>query len=106
MVFDMSTFNRVKKYRKPLVEIDKKIKSLEEGMTTSGFYTIVKQYDGNDYEPPVNSPAPPGDLGACIDGSGFDLSDWADQGDGSTINHNLSQLRSLTLMVEILVDSL
>ena len=89
---DMSTFNRVKRYRKPLVEIDKKIKSLEEGMTTSGFYTIVKQSDGVNYQPPVNSPAPPGALGACIDGDDFDLSDWADQGDGSTISHNLSQL--------------
>ena len=89
---DMSTFNRVKKYRKPLVEIDKKIKSLEEGMTTSGFYTIVQQSDGVNYQPPVNSPAPPGDLGACIDGHDFDLEDWAAQGDGSTINHNLSQL--------------
>lgn len=89
----MSTFNRVKKYRKPLVEIDEKIKRLEEGMTTSGFYTIVKQSDGVNYQPPILSPAPTGDLGACIDGSGFDLSDWADQGDGSTINHNLSQLK-------------
>ena len=37
---DMNTFNRVKRYRKPLVEIDEKIKRLEEGMTTSGLYNL------------------------------------------------------------------
>lgn len=40
---DMSTFNRVKKFRKPLVEINKKIDGLEEAMTTSGFYTMEEK---------------------------------------------------------------
>ena len=39
----MSTFNRVKKFRKPLVEINKKIDGLEEAMTTSGFYTMEEK---------------------------------------------------------------
>ena len=30
-------------YRKPLVEINKKIDGLEEAMTTSGFYTMEEK---------------------------------------------------------------
>ena len=41
----MSTFNRVKKYRKPLVEIDKKIDHLREAMTTSGLYNTGTSTD-------------------------------------------------------------
>ena len=42
---DMNTFNLVKRYRKPLVEIDEKIKRLEEGMTTSGLYNTGTSTD-------------------------------------------------------------
>lgn len=41
----MNTFNLVKRYRKPLVEIDEKIKRLEEGMTTSGLYNTGTSTD-------------------------------------------------------------
>jgi len=87
---DMSTFNRVKRYRKPLTEIDQKIKRLEEGMTTSGFYNIVRMSEPIDYRPPLFEPAPLGDFNGCFDGTFT----WADQGDGSAgpNSHNLSQL--------------
>ncbi len=45
MVFDMNTFKLVKKYRKPLVEIDEKIDRLEEAMTTSGLYNTGTSTD-------------------------------------------------------------
>ena len=72
----MNTFNLVKRYRKPLVEIDEKIKRLEEAMTTSGLYSRVQQDSGQEFIPPTMGPAPLGNF----DSDNFS---WPDQGDGS-----------------------
>lgn len=79
---NMSTFNRVKRYRTPLVEIDQKIDRLEEEMNTTGYYTQVAQNSGQEFVPPTMGDAPLGTVG-CPDFT------WPDQGDGSvagTIN--------------------
>ena len=73
---DMNTFNLVKRYRKPLVEIDEKIDRLEEAMTTSGLYSRVQQDSGQDFIPPTMGNATLGDAGQ-------DNFQWPDQGDGS-----------------------
>ena len=82
----MNTFNLVKRYRKPLVEIDERIKRLEEAMTTSGLYSRVQQNSGQDYIPPTFGPASLGDF------DDLDSFSWVDQGDGSSSTVNVSQL--------------
>jgi len=76
---DMNTFNLVKRYRKPLVEIDEKIDRLEEAMTTSGLYSRVQQDSGQEFIPPTMGPAPLGDMHP-------DDFSWPDQGDGNPDN--------------------
>ena len=49
----MSTFGRVKRYRTPLVEIDQKIKDLDEAMTTTGFYNTGTTTDALTEIPPT-----------------------------------------------------
>ena len=75
----MNTFNLVKRYRKPLVEIDKKIDRLREAMTTTGYYTQVQQNSGQEFIPPTMGPAPLGDMHP-------DDFSWPDQGDGNPDN--------------------
>jgi len=75
----MVTFDKVKKYRKPLIEIDQKIDRLEEEMNTTGYYTQVSQNDGQGFIPPIMGPAPLGDAGSA------DFA-WPDQGDGNPEN--------------------
>ena len=42
----MNRYQKVIKYTKPLVEIDEKIRHLNERMTTTGMYTVTNQDDG------------------------------------------------------------
>jgi hypothetical protein len=85
----MNTFNLVKRYRKPLVEIDEKIDRLEEAMTTSGLYSRVQQDSGQEFIPPTMGPAPLGDFNS-------DDFSWPDQGDGSDPD-NLFNAPALTV---------
>ena len=85
----MKTFNLVKRYRKPLVEIDEKIDRLEEAMTTSGLYSRVQQDSGQEFIPPTMGPAPLGDFNS-------DDFSWPDQGDGSDPD-NLFNAPALTV---------
>ena len=49
----MGTFDRVKRHRKPLVEIDEKINRLEEAMTMSGLYNTGTSTDAQVEVPPT-----------------------------------------------------
>jgi hypothetical protein len=69
---DMSTFNRVKRYRTPLVEIDQKIKDLDDAMNTTGYYTQVDQNSEQEFISMSSAP-----LGTVI----VDDFVWTDQGD-------------------------
>jgi hypothetical protein len=71
---DMSTFNRVKRYRTPLVEIDQKIKDLDDAMNTTGYYTQVDQNSEQEFISMSSAP-----LGTVI----VDDFVWTDQGDDS-----------------------
>jgi hypothetical protein len=82
----MNRYQKIIKYTKPLVEIDEKIRFLDEKMTTSGIYAVVDQDDGLDEVPPTFEPAPLGDF------ADLDNFSWADQGDGSSDTVNVSQL--------------
>lgn len=82
----MNRYQKVIKYTKPLVEIDEKIRHLNERMTTTGFYTVTNQDGGLDEIPPVFNDAPLGDM----DPDNFS---WPDQGDGNPDNDpNMSSL--------------
>tara|TARA_R110002020_G_scaffold171088_2_gene361060 strand:- start:4389 stop:4745 length:357 start_codon:yes stop_codon:yes gene_type:complete len=70
----MSTFNRVKRYRTPLVEIDQKIKDLDDAMNTTGYYTQVDQNSEQEFITMSSAP-----LGTVI----VDDFVWTDQGDDS-----------------------
>ena len=77
----MNRYQKIIKYTKPLVEIDEKIRFLDERMTTSGMYTVVDQDNGLEEEPPIFNPPSLGNLGP-------DNFQWPDQGDGSDANAN------------------
>ena len=82
----MNRYQKVIKYTKPLVEIDEKIRHLNERMTTSGLYTRTNQDGGLDEIPPEFNPPPLGDM----DPDNFS---WPDQGDGNPDNApNMSSL--------------
>lgn len=49
----MNRYQKVIKYTKPLVEIDEKIRHLNERMTTTGMYTVTNQDDGVEEVPPT-----------------------------------------------------
>ena len=85
----MNRYQKVIKYTKPLVEIDEKIRHLNERMTTTGMYTVTNQDDGEGEQPPVFEPAPMGDMNPN------DFT-WPDQGDGSNPD-NLFNLTGLTV---------
>ena len=72
----MNRYQKVIKYTKPLVEIDEKIRHLNERMTTTGLYTVTNQDGGLDEIPPEYNPPSLGNLGP-------DNFQWPDQGDGS-----------------------
>ena len=82
----MNRYQKIIKYTKPLVEIDEKIRFLNEKMTTSGMYTVVDQDGGIEEVNPTFEPAPLGDF------ADLDNFSWADQGDGSSDTVNVSQL--------------
>ena len=82
----MNRYQRAIKYTKPSTEIDEKICRLNEMMKTNGMYTVVDTDPGREEIQPTFEPAP---LGAFSDLDNFS---WADQGDGSSDTHNLSQL--------------
>ena len=82
----MNRYQKIIKYTKPLVEIDEKIRFLNEKMTTSGMYTVVAQDGGIEEVNPTFEPAPLGDF------ADLDNFSWADQGDGSSDTVNVSQL--------------
>ena len=84
----MNRYQKVIKYTKPLVEIDEKIRHLNERMTTTGMYTVVDQDGGVEEVPPTFEPAPLGDF------SDLDNFSWDNQGDGSSSSANLSQLKT------------
>lgn len=84
----MNRYQKIIKYTKPLVEIDEKIRFLNEKMTTSGMYTVVAQDGGIEEVNPTFEPAPLGDF------SDLDNFSWNDQGDGSGDTVNLSQLKT------------
>ena len=75
----MNRYQKAIRYTKPLVEIDEKIRHLNERMVTTGMYTVTNQDDGEGEQPPVFEPAPLGDM----DPDNFS---WPDQGDGSPNN--------------------
>jgi len=77
----MNRYQKAIRYTKPLVEIDEKIRHLDEMMTTTGLYTVVDQDDGIEEQPPTYGPAPLGDM----DPNDFT---WPDQGDGSDAEAN------------------
>tara|TARA_S200002703_G_scaffold12468_2_gene11081 strand:+ start:5294 stop:7144 length:1851 start_codon:yes stop_codon:yes gene_type:complete len=79
----MGTFNRVKKYRKPLVEIDEKIDRLEEAMTTSGLYNT-----GTSTDALVEIPPTYGEIGDQFLGDFSDLNSFTQNAD----NDNVDQL--------------
>ena len=85
----MNRYQKAIRYTKPLVEIDEKIRHLDEMMTTAGLYTVTDQDDGIEEVPPTFEPAPPNSFVSC-------QTDWDSdaQGDGSVINHDLSQLQT------------
>jgi len=78
----MRTFERVKRYRKPLVEIDQKINRLEEAMRTSGLYSITG-YDQGVPEVPAIPAVDPTYEDVTGGLSNPDDFAWGDQGDGS-----------------------
>ena len=57
----MNNFQRALKHKNSSV-IDEKIARLDEMMTTTGFYSVVKQTDGQEYVPPTFGDAPQGDF--------------------------------------------
>ena len=57
----MNNFQRALKHKNSSV-IDEKIARLDEMMTTTGLYTVVKQTDGQEYVPPTFGVAPQGDF--------------------------------------------
>ena len=57
----MNNFQRALKHKNSSV-IDEKIARLNEQMTTTGLYTVVKQTDGQEYVPPTFGDAPQGDF--------------------------------------------
>ena len=75
----MNRYQKAIRYTKPLVEIDEKIRHLNERMVTTGMYTVTNQDDGEGEQPPVFEPAPLGDMDP-------DNLSWPDQGDGSPNN--------------------
>ena len=84
----MNRYQKIIKYTKPLVEIDEKIRHLNERMTTTGMYTVTNQDDGIEEVNPTFEPAPLGDF------ADLDNFSWADQGDGSSATANISQLKT------------
>ena len=58
----MNNFQRALKHKNSSV-IDEKIARLDEMMTTTGLYSVVKQDDGRDYVPPTFGETPDGSLG-------------------------------------------
>ena len=84
----MNRYQKVIKYTKPLIEIDEKIRHLNERMTTTGMYTVTNQDDGIEEVPPTFEPAPLGDF------SDLDNFSWNDQGDGSSATANVNQLKT------------
>ena len=83
----MNRYQKAIRYTKPLVEIDEKIRHLNERMTTTGMYTVTNQDDGIEEVPPTFEPAPLGDF------SDLDNFSWNDQGDGSSATANVNQLK-------------
>ena len=75
----MNRYQKAIRYTKPLVEIDEKIRHLNERMTTTGLYTRTNQDDGEEEQPPEFNPPPLGDM----DPDNFS---WPDQGDGNPDN--------------------
>ena len=49
----MNRYQKAIRYTKPLVEIDEKIRHLNERMTTTGMYTVTNQDDGIEEVPPT-----------------------------------------------------
>ena len=88
----MGTFSRVKKYSKPSLEIDEKIKSLDKDLkktlgeaianSTSGLYSITGLEPGDPAIPPIPE-VPPTYEDVTGGLSNPDDFAWGDQGDGS-----------------------
>ena len=76
----MNNFQRALKHKNSS-SIDEKIAHLDEMMVTTGMYSVVKQTDGIEEEPPTYGEAPLGDY----DPDNFS---WPDQGDGSDADAN------------------
>lgn len=85
----MNNFQRALKHKNSSA-IDEKIARLDEMMTTTGLYSVVDQQPGVNEVPPTFSDAPLGDFADLDD---FEWDSDA-QGDGSTVNHDLSQLQT------------
>ena len=84
----MNRYQKAIRYTKPLVEIDEKIRHLNERMVTTGMYTVTNQDDGVEEVPPTFEPAPLGDF------SDLNNFSWNDQGDGSSATANVNQLKT------------
>ena len=67
----MNRYQKVIKYTKPLVEIDEKIRHLNERMTTTGMYVTGKQIDAQPEVQPTFGETPDGSLGDFSDLDSF-----------------------------------
>ena len=81
----MNNFQRALKHKNSSV-IDEKIARLDEMMTTTGLYSVVKQDDGRDYVPPTFGETPDGSLGDFGDLDNFTQNEDTDNVDQLSAN--------------------